>query len=68
MKDFFYQKMDDIYFDQLIKRYRLAVEKKNPSILVQKFFLPWAKFLTSLLRKELRINSNFFSNEKTFKV
>ena len=29
MKEFFYQEMDDIYFDQLIKSYRLSSKKKS---------------------------------------
>ena len=61
--------MDDIYFDQLIKVYRLWLKKKILSVLVQKLtFLPEANFLTPPLRKEQRISSNFFSNERTFKV
>ena len=35
MKEFLYQKMDDMYFDQLIKSYRLP-SKKILSVLVQK--------------------------------
>ena len=35
MKAFLYQKMDDIYFDQLIKSYELP-SKKILSVLVQK--------------------------------
>ena len=29
MKEFFYEKMDDIYFDQLIKIYGLPSKKKS---------------------------------------
>ena len=69
MKEFLFQKMDVIYFDQLINSYRLS-SKKNSISLSSKvdFFLPLANFLTSPLRKEQRISSNFFSNERAFKV
>ena len=67
MKELFYQKMDDIDFDQLHKSYRLPL-KKNLSVLVQKLtFFAEAKFLTSSFKKEQRINSNFFSDERLFK-
>ena len=36
MKEFLYKKMDDIYFDQLIKSYRLPRKKKIISVFVQK--------------------------------
>ena len=66
-----------IFFTRKWKTYTLiglstainCCRKINLPVLVQKLtFLPQAKFLTSSLRKEQKIISNFFSNERTFNI
>ena len=64
MKEFFYQKMDGIYFDQLIKSYRLSSKKIFICLTSKVDFFA----VGQVSRKEQMINSHFSGNERTFKV